>query len=93
MNIAYAHFLRWRTSGNTVLPYLDHLYAIRGIFMLRKLSALFCVAVMTVGFVGCGTTDTAADATNNAADAVADAADDTAEAINDAADSAVDGDS
>jgi len=66
--------------------------------MLRKLSALFCVAVLSVGFVGCNATDTtvedaadsAAQATGEAAEAAVEAADATAEEVSDAAESAAD---
>ncbi|MBX3423467.1 MAG: hypothetical protein KF752_18080 [Pirellulaceae bacterium] len=51
--------------------------------MLRKLLALCCVCVMTVGFVGCAKVE---DAATKAADTATDTIDATAEAAGEAVD-------
>ncbi len=56
--------------------------------MLRKFASLFCVAVLSIGMVGCevasDTTDKATTAVENAAEGAADAATDAVDAAGDA---------
>lgn len=57
--------------------------------MLRQMSVFFCLAVLTVGWVGCGSAESVKDAADSAAETMTEAADDAAEAVSDAVDSTV----